>query len=104
MRAVVLKEPRSLVVEDIPRPVLAGDEVLIEVKACGICGSDLRYFNGENPWAKQTLGYDKPNPPDMILGHEFAGVIVDAGSPALKPRIGERVAALAFKACGIGRY
>lgn len=93
MLAAVLKGPGNLVVERIPIPRLRADEVLCRVRACGICGSDLRYLAGENPWAKHTLGYEKPNPPDMVLGHEVAGV-VDLGA-------GEVAAGmLAFRTCG----
>jgi 2-desacetyl-2-hydroxyethyl bacteriochlorophyllide A dehydrogenase len=100
MKAVLLKSPGELAVEDIPTPKPRHDEVLIEVEACGICGSDIRYLHGDNPWSKQTLGYNKSNPPNMVLGHEFAGRIVDAGHESLRERIGQRVAVLAYKACG----
>ena len=88
MKAAVLRGPRDLAVMDIPRPEPRSGELLLHVAACGICGSDLRYFEGENPWATHTLGYDKPNPPNMVLGHEVAGR--HEGTP---------VAVLAFKAC-----
>ncbi|MBD3293674.1 MAG: alcohol dehydrogenase catalytic domain-containing protein [Armatimonadia bacterium] len=93
MLAAVLEAPRQLTVRSIPVPEPAPGEAICEVAACGICGSDLRYLEGENPWAKHTLGYEKPNPPDMILGHEVAG-FVEVG--------GERVRAgvLAFRTCG----
>lgn len=100
MKAVLLKSPGSLSVEEIPIPKPKSDEVLLKVEACGICGSDIRYFHGENPWSKQTLGVSKPNSPNMVLGHEFGGKIVDVGHESLKNRIGQRVAVLAFKACG----
>jgi L-iditol 2-dehydrogenase len=93
MRAAVLHGPQDLTVESVSVPVPLPGQQLIEVGACGICGSDLRYLAGENPWAKHTLGYDKPNPPDMVLGHEVAGwAQVD----------GERcpVVCLAFRGCG----
>lgn len=89
MKAAVLRAPQDLAVLDIPVPPTGPGEVLIEVGACGICGSDLRYFEGENPWAKHTLGCEKPNPPNMVLGHEIAGTCG-----------GQRVAALAFRGCG----
>lgn len=100
MKAVLLRSPGDLVVEDIPIPQPREDEVLLKVEACGICGSDIRYFHDENPWSMQTLGIRKPNPPNMVLGHEFAGRIVDVGHESLRKRIGQRVAVLAYKACG----
>jgi 2-desacetyl-2-hydroxyethyl bacteriochlorophyllide A dehydrogenase len=110
MKAVLLRSPGDLAVEDIPAPRPREDEVLLRVEACGICGSDVRYFHGGNPWSEQTLGTTKPNPPNMVLGHEFAGRIVDVGHRSLRKRLGQRVAVLAYKACGqcyhckIGRH
>ena len=89
MRAVVLQGPQQLSVEDVPIPKLLTGQELVRVGACGICGSDLRYLAGENPWAKHTLGYEKPNPPGMVLGHEIGGYRGDTP-----------VGCLAFKSCG----
>lgn len=110
MKAVLLRSPGDLDVAEIPIPQARDDEVLLKVEACGICGSDVRYFHGENPWSKQTLGISKLNPPNMVLGHEFAGRIVDVGHRSLQERLGQRAAVLAYKACGecyqckIGRH
>lgn len=93
MRAVVLHGPYNLSVESVPMPELLPGQQLVRVGACGICGSDLRYLAGENPWAKHTLGYEKPNPPDMVLGHEIGGWTDISGR--VTP-----VGCLAFKACG----
>lgn len=94
MRAVVLHGPGDLSVEEVPLPVAAPGMTLMRVAACGLCGSDLRYFAGENPWAKHTLGVEKLNPPDMILGHEVAGRVQQGGDwVAASP--------LAFLACGV---
>jgi len=100
MRAVVLKEPRRLVVEEIPLFPMAADEVMVQVEACGICGSDLRYYLGENPWALHTKGAADPNPPNMVLGHEFVGRVVEAGGPAGADLVGKRVAVLPYHTCG----
>jgi threonine dehydrogenase-like Zn-dependent dehydrogenase len=93
MKAAVLRGPGDLVVEQVPLPRPGPGQQLVQVGACGICGSDLRYLAGENPWAKHTLGYEKPNPPHMVLGHEVGGwADLD----------GERcaVGCLAFRGCG----
>ena len=63
MRAAVLKAPRQIVIEELPDPVPQPDQVVVQVTYCGVCGSDIRYFKGENPWALHTLGRDAPNPP-----------------------------------------
>lgn len=95
--AVVLKGPGQLAVETIPIPRIPGPSVRVHMKACGICGSDARYYQGENPWALHTLGKNLPSPPNMVLGHEVCGVIhTSAGE--------RRVAILAYKACGTCIY
>ena len=58
-------------------PRLESGMVLVKVSKCGICGSDIRYYHGENPWAKQTLQQEVPNPPNIILGHELTGTVVE---------------------------
>lgn len=100
MKALVLKAPRKAVVEDVPVPSPAADQVIIEVERCGVCGSDIRYFMGENPWALHTLGRHVPNPPNIILGHEMAGTVVEAGHPSLRDLVGRRVTALPYLECG----
>jgi threonine dehydrogenase-like Zn-dependent dehydrogenase len=101
MKAVVLNGPKQLDVIDIPRPVLTDEHhVLIEVRACGICGSDLRYWAGENPWAQHTLGMHVDNPPGMVLGHEYAGVVIEVNAPQYEHLLGARVGAQAFRVCG----
>ena len=101
MKAVVLEKPFTLKVKEIPWfEFTSPDEVMLKVEACGICGSDLRYYQGENPWALHTLGIEKPNPPNIVLGHEYAGTVVEVNDPSNKELIGKRVAVLCFKVCG----
>jgi len=97
MKAVVLHEKEKLSVEDVPKPPLERDEVMLHVTDCGICGSDIRYFHGENPWAQHTLGEMRPNPRNIIPGHEVAGVVVEIGRDADESLLGKRVAILSFK-------
>lgn len=102
MKAILLKEPYQLELVDIPRPKLVAlDQVLIKVEACGICGSDLRYYAGENPWALHTLGRHVDNPPNMLLGHEFSGVVVEVADRKHEHLLGRRVGAQAFRTCGV---
>lgn len=104
MRAAVLEGPGRLVVRDIAEWRLESyddpDMVLVEVGACGVCGSDFRYFAGENPWAQHTLGRHVPNPPNIVLGHEFAGTVVKVLSERNAHLIGKRVAPVCSKVCG----
>ena len=100
----MLRGPRDIAVLDIPRWDLPPDMVMLAVRACGVCGSDLRYFVGENPWALHTLGREVPNPPNIVLGHEFAGEVVEVGARADKRLLGKRVGALAYTTCGTCLY
>lgn len=100
MKAAVLRKPEVLELADIPPFTLEPGMVSVRVEACGICGSDLRYFNGENPWALHTLGAELPNPPNIVLGHEFAGTVEKAASRDGEKLIGKRVAVLCFQTCG----
>jgi threonine dehydrogenase-like Zn-dependent dehydrogenase len=70
MRAVVFAGPGQLVIEDRAIPAVAADEVLLEVEACGICGTDLHIV--EDP-----PGH--PAAPGVILGHELVGHVVATG-------------------------
>ncbi len=93
--AVVLKRAGELAVERVTVPQVEGESVVVEMGACGICGSDIRYYQGENPWSLHTLGRNLPSPPNMVLGHEVAGTVRDTS---------RRVAILAYKACGRCEY
>ena len=102
--AGVLEGPRNLKVRQIPQwPIEKYEDpdlVLIKVAACGVCGSDFRYFMGENPWAQHTLGRFIPNPPNIVLGHEYAGTVVAVQSEANRRLLGKRVAPVCSKVCG----
>ena len=101
MKAVVLRKPKDMVLMDIPYPKMtAANHVVVKVEACGICGSDLRYWAGENPWALHTLGKHVDNPPNMVLGHEFAGVVVEVNAAEYEYLLGKRVGVQAFRTCG----
>jgi L-iditol 2-dehydrogenase len=103
MLAGVLKAPHSLQILDIPIWPLTSygdpDLVMVKVEACGVCGSDFRYFAGENPWAQHTLGQFKPNAPNIVLGHEYAGTVVAVVSEHNKHLMGKRVAPICSKVC-----
>ncbi len=101
MQAVVLTKPKTLQLLDIPKPVMTEkNHVLIRVEACGICGSDLRYWAGENPWALHTLGKHVDNPPNMVMGHEFSGVVEAVNSSEYEHLLGKRVGVQSYRVCG----
>jgi threonine dehydrogenase-like Zn-dependent dehydrogenase len=79
---------------DIPEPTVGTGEVLVEVKACGICGSEMGGFASRSPRRR----------PPIVMGHEFAGVIQEIG-PRSGPeadalRVGQRVMVNAVVHCG----
>jgi threonine dehydrogenase-like Zn-dependent dehydrogenase len=101
MKAIVLKKPRTLELTHIPEYALKSEnQVLIRVEACGICGSDLRYWAGENPWALHTLGKHIDNPPNLVMGHEFAGKVEKVNSQKYEHLLGKRVGVQAYRVCG----
>ena len=89
MKAAVLYGVRDLRLEDVPKPEISDNEVLIRVNASGICGTDIHIYRGE--W--------KTNTP-IILGHEFSGVIADVGREVKDLNIGDPVVAEPNIPCG----
>jgi threonine dehydrogenase-like Zn-dependent dehydrogenase len=81
MKALVLKEYKQFACEDVPDPEPAPDEVLVAVKACGICGSDVHGMDG-------STGRRRP---PIIMGHEAAGIICRVGSGVIGWATGDRV-------------
>lgn len=86
MKAAVLHEfKKPLAIEEVPRPQIASDEVLIKVEACGVCHSDLHVAEGD--W-KQFAGIVKK---PLILGHEVAGRVAETGVGVRDLKPGDRV-------------
>lgn len=81
MKALILQEYHTFSYEDVPEPVIGANEALIQVKACGICGSDVHGIDGST---------GRRIPP-IIMGHEASGVIVQVGAQAQDFAIGDRV-------------
>jgi alcohol dehydrogenase, propanol-preferring len=85
MKAAVLHElKKPLVIEEVERPRPGENEVLIKIEACGVCHSDLHVIEGD--W-KQFAGIAKP---PLIVGHEVAGTVVEAGPGVRELRVGDR--------------
>lgn len=81
MKALLYTEPYHLEYTDVPDPEVGPDDVLVRVKACAICGSDVHGFTGKT---------GRRIPP-LIMGHEAAGVVEAAGRNAAVFRPGDRV-------------
>lgn len=81
MKALVLEEYNKLVYTDFPVPDIAPEEVLIRVKACGICGSDVHGMDGST---------GRRIPP-VIMGHEASGEIIETGDAVRNWNAGDRV-------------
>src|SRR6266704_643294 len=81
MKALVLKEYKRFVLDDVPAPAPGPEEVLVAVKACGICGSDVHGMDG-------STGRRRP---PIIMGHEASGVIADVGKDVTAWKQGDRV-------------
>ncbi len=72
--------PGNLELRDVPIPQIKPDEVLIRVRACGICGSDLKIEDDQHPYT-----------PPVVVGHEFAGEITEIGGNVSGWAVGDRV-------------
>lgn len=88
MRAAVLPEVgSSLVVQEVPDPVAGPGEVVLQIQAAGICGSDLHLS-------------DSYAPPGCVLGHEFAGTVVEVGDGVDDALLGTLAAGFPLVGCG----
>lgn len=81
MKALVLEQYMQLVYKDVPEPLLQDDEVLVHVKAAGICGSDVHGMDGSS---------GRRIPP-LIMGHEASGIIEQTGKNVQGWQKGDRV-------------
>jgi len=82
MKAAVYEGPKNIVVKEIDIPEVGPSDILVKVKACGICGSDLHSY-------KEGL-YIKPG---QVMGHEFSGDVVEVGREVKDIKKGDRVTA-----------
>jgi threonine dehydrogenase-like Zn-dependent dehydrogenase len=91
MRALVYHSAHDVKVETVPDPIIRElDDIILQVTATAICGSDLHLYRGKVPGMKEG----------DILGHEFMGVVVEAGPAVSKVKKGDRVVVPFVIACG----
>lgn len=84
MKALVYTGPHQLAYQTVPDPVPAQNDVLVDVSACGICGSDMHAYHG----------FDERRPAPLILGHEASGIVASG------PGKGRRVTVNPLVSCG----
>ncbi len=94
MRALLLEKYNELKLEDVPIPEFGPEDVLIRVKACGICGSDVHGYDGST---------GRRSPP-LIMGHEAAGIVHSAGRNVQSFKPGDRVTFDSTISCGACRF
>lgn len=96
MRAAVFEQPgQPLTIESVPEPVCGPHELILEVRQCGICGTDLHASQG---------GAMQP-PPGTIFGHEFSGEVVEVGRGLASDwKIGDAAVSLPMIGCGACVY
>ncbi len=95
MKAVVLydKVDQSVEMRDVPVPVIRPDECLVEVKFCGICGSEAHMYHGQLTMLART---------PVVLGHEWSGQVVEVGADVKDFAVGDRVTCeTAAEVCGV---
>lgn len=97
MRALVkAKAERGIWLEDIEKPTIGHNDVLVRVRRTAICGTDIHIFKWDD-WASRTI------PVPIAVGHEFCGEIVAFGSEVKGLEIGDRVSAEGHVTCGVCR-
>ncbi|NCA19373.1 MAG: Zn-dependent alcohol dehydrogenase, partial [Actinobacteria bacterium] len=75
-------EAHSVELREVPRPSIGADDVLVEVVAVSVCGSDLHQWTSTHSW---PVNYP------VVLGHEFGGKVVEVGSAITSWKMGDRV-------------
>jgi len=97
MRALVkAKAERGIWLEEIDKPSIGPNDVLIKVRRTAICGTDIHIFKWDD-WASKTV------PVPMAVGHEFCGAVVECGTEVKGFSVGDRVSAEGHVTCGICR-
>ncbi len=92
MKAAVYHGKEDLRVEEVPVRALKDNEVKIQVKYCGVCGTDIHIFNGDGGSFAVT--------PPLIPGHEFSGVVAEVGAAVTTLKPGDKVSGDPNDMCG----
>lgn len=102
MRGVVFTGDRTLELMEMPDPTPGPSDVVLEMKASGLCGSDLKFYRAPKDFSFATLGLKQPDGP-VIAGHEPCGVVAAVGRdvPANNWREGDRVMVHHYAGCSV---
>jgi L-iditol 2-dehydrogenase len=92
MKAAIYHGAKSIVLEEVPRPAPSPGYLLVEMKCCGICGSDLHSYFGF--WEQPSIAH----------GHEVSGVVAECGEAVQGFSVGDRVCMEWFSHCGTCRF
>jgi len=90
MKALLLEEYKKLTLTDMPKPEFGSREVLVQIKACGICGSDIHGFDGSS--GRRV--------PPLIMGHEASGIVAETGPQVTTAKKGDRITFDSMVSCG----
>lgn len=93
MKAAVYHGSGDIRVEDVAKPTITEDEILVQVKACGICGSDLHAYRLPQLGFFEALA--RPIENGRIMGHELSGEVAEVGRRVCGFRIGDRITGVA---------
>jgi (R,R)-butanediol dehydrogenase / meso-butanediol dehydrogenase / diacetyl reductase len=94
VKALVWHGPNSMTVDDLAEPRPKADEVVVRSEAAGICGSEVEGY----------LGRMSNRVPPLVMGHEFAGTVIEVGEGVGESWVGKRVAINPIVGCGQCRY
>lgn len=90
MKAVIVEEPEKISVVEREIPEITANQVLLKVKAAGICGSDVGIYHGKNAFATYP----------RVVGHEFVGEVVKVGANVKNAIVGDHIAVDPVVSCG----
>lgn len=94
MKALLLSEYKKLELTDIPQPEIGPEDILVQVQACGICGSDIHGWDGSS--GRRV--------PPLVMGHEAAGIVAAVGNQVQNFQEGDRVTFDSTVWCGKCRF
>jgi L-iditol 2-dehydrogenase len=94
VKAAVLEDLEKIVIKEVSTPPIEKGGMLVKIRSCAVCGSDIRIYHQGNPRVK----------PPQIIGHEIAGEIVEIGERIENFKVGDRVALGADVPCGVCKF